>query len=466
MELPFATGYYIDDTRSSAYVECTNAVPEFYAIGGKQKTKLRATSGVSLLGTAGTKTSRGAWVMNELMYEVGGNTLYRVDSDGTSTSLGTIAGSGRVSMADNGTQLCIVVPGSVGYIYSVAGGLVQITDIDYTSNPSNQVSFADGYFLHVTETKFFISALNDGLTYDGLDFAAAETLPDKITSVHVSRNQVYIGGVETIEPFQNIGGAGFPFQRINGGVVPMGIKAKFSLVEFGRTFAFLGGGRNETPSVYLFTGSTPERIATNAIDKIIEEQTDDEMKAVYCTTYSERGGIFLNVHFNDRTMTYDRATGLWHERTSKNISGQQVNWRVNGIVTAYGKTLVTDNQSGNIGEMDKDAHTEYGVSVKRVFGTVPLSAQDKDISFSQMEVVMENGTGTTADNDPKIMRSFSDDGGYTFGNETSRSIGKEGNYLARQIWFREGQTKRHRMYRFVHDSPTKFAVRGLRVVVQ
>jgi hypothetical protein len=466
MELPFATGYYIDETKSSANIECTNARPEFYNIAGTQKQKLRAPSGISLFSTAGAKSRRGMWVMDELVYFVGGNTLYRIDADGTNTSLGTISGSGQVSMADNGTQLCIVVPASVGYIYTVAGGLVTISDADYTANPSIQVAFADGYFLHVTDSKFFISALNDGTTYDALDFAAAEVLPDKITSVHVSRNQVYIGGVETIEPFSNVGGAGFPFQRVSGGVVPMGVKSKFSLIEFARTFAFFGGARNEIPSVYLFTGSTPEKIATTAIDFIVNDHTDSELEAIYCTAYAERGGIFLDVHFKDRTMTYDRATGLWHERTSKDTFGQQVNWRVSAIVTAYGQTLVADNQSGRIGVMDEALNTEYDDSVKRVFGTIPFSGQDRDISFSEMEIVMENGTGTTADVDPQIMRSFSDDGGYTFGNETSRSIGKEGNYLARQIWYREGQAKRHRMYRFVHDSPTKFAVRGLRANIR
>lgn len=461
MELPIVTGYYIDDTKSAANVECTNAIPEFYSVGGTQKKKLRGTSGIDLFTTAGTKSSRGIWAMDELAYEVAGTTLYRINADETNTSLGTIAGAGRVSMAENGTQLCIVVPNSVGYIYTVAGGLVQITDVDYTNNPSMQTVFNDGYFLHVTATKFFKSALNDGLTFIATDFAAAASLPDKITSIHASRGQVYIGGVETIEPFQDVGGAGFPYQVIKGGVIPLGVKAKFSLIEFARTYAFLGSNKNELPSVYLFTGSSPEKIATNAIDLIIEGHTDDEQKAIYCTAYSELGGIFLNVHFKDRTMTYDRATGMWHERTSKDSFGQQVNWRVSGIITAYGKILVTDNQSGRIGVMDKDILTEYGDSVKRVTGTIPFSAQGKEISVSQIEITMENGTGNAADPDPQIMMSLSDDGGYEFSNETSRAIGKVGEYKKRQIWNRQGQAQRHRMYRFVHDSPTKFAIMGL-----
>ena len=393
MDLPFATGYYIDESLQMATVECTNVVPEFVTVGGQQKEKLRAPPGISLFTTAGTKLSRGAWVLDEIAYEVAGNNLYRINSDGTNTDLGTISGTGRVSMSSSPTELCIIVPASTGYIYTVAAGLVEITDTDFTGSPSTQVTFKDGQFLHVTEDKLFSANLGDGLLFDPLDFAAAEVLPDKITSIHVSRNQLYVGGVETIEPFQNVGGADFPYQRINGGVVPTGVKAKFSLVEFASTFAFVGNAKNETPSIYLFTGSTPERIATDAIDLIIAGHTDDQLKDIFCTTYAERGGFFLNVHFKNRTMTYNRANGLWHERTSKDINGVQTNWRVNGIISAYGKILVTDNQSGRIGVFSKDVNTEYGDTVKRIFSTIPFINEGNRIMVSEMEVVMENGTG-------------------------------------------------------------------------
>ena len=68
-----------------------------------------------------------------------------------------------------------------------------------------------------------------------------------------------------------------------------------------------------------------------------------------------------------------------------------------------------------------------------------------------------------ADVNPQIQRSFSDDGGKTFSNTTSRSLGVRGDYKARQIWRREGDAPRHRMYRFVHDSPTAFAALDLRI---
>jgi len=67
-----------------------------------------------------------------------------------------------------------------------------------------------------------------------------------------------------------------------------------------------------------------------------------------------------------------------------------------------------------------------------------------------------------ADENPQIMMSFSDNGGRRFDNETSRSLGEQGEYNKRQIWRLGGDSPKHRVYRFVHDSPTKFVVYGLR----
>lgn len=466
MDLPIATGFYEDASKPIAAQECINWIPQVPQTNALSQAQLRAAHGIELFAIAGNQAARGERVMDNIAYSVNGNSLYRINSDGTTDDLGTITGTGKVSMSDNGTQLTIVVPASTGYVYTVAGGLVTISDADYTANPSEQVVFKDGYSIHFIASKFFISSLNDATAYDALDFAAAEVLPDEITALHVSRNQLYVCGTETIEPFSNIGGSGFPFQRVQGGVIAKGVKAKFSPIDFDNSWVFIGGGHNEQPSVWRYNGASPIKIATGAIDNLISEHTDLEQEAIYTSTYSEGGGHFLNVHFKDRVLTYDAQSSalsgkpMWFERKSKNTLGETVIWRVSGIMHAYGVTLVTDNQSGRIGKLDKDTYTEYGTSINRVVSSQPLHNQGNPVNFSEMEIHCESGTATItgAGSDPHITRSFSDDGGYTFGNETSRSLGKQGNYKARQVWKREGQTNNTRVYRFIHDEPIKAAI--------
>lgn len=472
MELPIATGFYEDASKPIASQQCINFIPQVPQTNAYSNAQLIGTPGITLRSTAGTVASRGIHVMGGVPYIVAGNTLYRENNDGTTTSLGTISGSGRVSMADNGTQLCVVVPGSVGYIFTASPDtLTQITDTDFTTTlgPSEQVVYKDGYFIHFNNSAsvgtgkiFFISNLNNGLAYDALDFGSAEADPDEITGLHVNRNILYVCGEITLEPFQNIGGAGFPFQRIQGGVVPKGVKSKFSLEEFDEGFVFVGGGENEQIAVWRASGSSVQKISTAAIENELSKLTDTQQENIFSTVYAD-GGYFVTIHTSTRTFTYDSFASqlsgkpMWHERASKDIFGQDTIWRVNGIVSAYGKRIVSDNQSGNIGEIDKDVYTEYGTATTSIVSTAPFHNMGNRITVANMELFCESGVGNIVDpgSDPVVSRQFSDDGGFTFSNATDRKLGKQGEYGKRQIWRKEGQVSESRVYRFLMSDPVK-----------
>jgi len=478
MLIPISTGFYEDATKPIASQECTNWLPQIPQADSLGKMQLKQPAGISLFTTAGTKIMRGHHVMDSIAYSVNGNFLYRINSDGTSTSLGAITGSGRVSMADNGVQICIVVPSGNAYIYTVSGGLVTITDADFTTTlgPSEGVKFKDGYFVHwnnssaaSTKPIFFISNLNDGTAYGALDFGTAEADPDAITNIHVHRNQLYVCGKETIEPFQNIGGADFPFQRIRGGLVPKGVKSTYSVVEFDQSFVFVGSSINERAAIWKFSGGGAIKISTASIDRIMQEYTDTEIADIFCTTYAEDGAFIVNVHMKDRTFAYDAAASalggkpIWHERKSKDVNGQLINWRVNHIVEAYGSLLVGDNQGASIGKMDRAVYTEYGDSMNQVVTTMAIDNEGEPVTFSEMELTCHSGSAGATDSEPHVSRSISDDGGYTFGNQTKRSLGKQGEYKKRQIWRKEGQSYRYRVYKFVIDEPIKTAIIKLEV---
>lgn len=463
VELPISNGFYVDDTKQISNQICVNWVPVVQENNAISIAQLKGTPGISSFGMAGNKVSRGAHVMDSIMYSVNGNALFRVNSDGTTDNLGTISGDSRVSMADNGVQLCVVVPDSTGYIFTQSPNtLTEITDPDYFSlGPSKHVSYKDGFFVHISKTKFFHSALNDGLVYPSLDFGTAEADPDNNTAIHVNRNILYIAGNETIEPFQNIGGSGFVFQRIPGGLVQKGVKAKFSIVDFDNSFVFLGGGVNEQPSIWRFSGASAVRISTNAIDQIIGDLTDAEQQAVFAMTYSEDGGFFVCFKLGGRMMCYDASASIkmnkpiWHERASRDAQGSRTPWRVSGVVEAYGKHLVVDSLSANIGEMSNAILTEYGTNIDRDFSTQPFQNQGKSFFVDELEITCESGPVSTGN--PKITLSRSTDG-VTFGNELSRFIGKTGERNKRQVWRRLGRSSRYDVYKFSMSDPITPAI--------
>ena len=484
VRLPIATGYYVDVSRPVAAQECVNffvKIPETNALSEAQ---LHGTPGISQFATAGTRTARGSHVMGGIMYSVHGPDLYKINENGTSTLIGVIDGNGPVSMADNGKQLCIVVPGLKGYIYQEnPSTLSEIVNTNYTTDigPSQQVVFKDGYFIHFnsnslagTGVVFFISNLNNGMIYNALDFGSAEADPDEITGIHVNKNVLYVAGEITNEPFQNIGvvAGDFPYQRIPGGIIQKGVKAKFSLADFDNGFVFVGGGENELPSVWKSNGGNVVKISTGAIDSEIRKESSEDQSNIFCTTDTVGGGAFLNVHLKNKVLTYDAlATALmgkpvWFERRSTDANGEQQPWRVNGIVTAYGKTLVTDNQSSKIGELSTSVYTEYGARIVSIASTQPFPADGNVICVAEMELICESGVGLPGeiggpDTDPVVIREYSDDGGFTFENMTARALGRSGHRAIRQIWRGEGMFNRSRVYRFTMSDRCKKVIIAL-----
>ena len=273
--IPIANGFYESESLPISAQECVNWYPNIVQSAGLAQETLFGTPGANQLATTGTikNINRGAHVKNGIPYFVNGEALYvlnrTVDPDLTetfsATLLGTIEGTGGVSMADNGTQLMILVPGGKGYIYDESAGtpFLEITDPDFTANGAPQyVVFIDAYFAVTTDSKkWIISALNDGLSWDALDFSSAESDPDDIVAPVVFRNQLFITGSETTEAFQNApNGSGFPFIRSNI-FMNKGCFAPLSLISAHNTFMMIGGGVNESPAIWQFIGSTFHKVS-------------------------------------------------------------------------------------------------------------------------------------------------------------------------------------------------------------
>lgn len=471
-ELPIANGFYESRSLPLSAQQCINAYPVPTQVSGLSSVALFGTPGLRQLTTSGTlnEINRGAHVKAGIPYFVNGNTLYRVNRSVNNnietfdlTSLGTVSGVGRVSMSDNGTQLLILVPGGDAYIYNEddATPFQQITDPDFTANGNPQhVVYIDGYFVLTTDSKkFIVSALNNGLSYNALDFGTAEADPDDIVAPIVHRNQLFIAGSETIEVFQNIGGSGFPFQRVEGFVMPTGLFAQFSIVEFAGTFGFIGGGVDESPSIYAFTGSDVKPISTDAIDSILQDFTTEQIQQAFAWSYSQAGARFAAFTFPNITLVYDAVSKVWHERSSRitDTTTSDTRFRVNSLVTAFNKILVGDFIDGRIGELSLDIFSEYGENILRTVSTTPFSNVGDRVLFPLIELTMESGVGDAGTDNPLIRMSRSKDG-KTYTGERSRAVGKIGEYNKRQIWRRNGRAARFEVFRFRFSDMVKFVI--------
>ena len=117
-------------------------------------------------------------------------------------------------MADNGTQL-MIVDGVNGYIFNFNTSVfVRITDVDFPG--ADTVTFFNGRFVvnKPNTGQFYISDLYNGLSWDALNFATAESDPDNLVRVIADGGSLILYGDKTTEMWGDTGAADFPYGRI------------------------------------------------------------------------------------------------------------------------------------------------------------------------------------------------------------------------------------------------------------
>lgn len=182
--LPIANGLYKDRSLPNSHQLCKNWYPSIVETQGLSQKVLYGTPGLVERASAGgtNKTNRGAHTKEGIPYFVNGDTLYsltrKFSSGGDNlynlNALGTVAGTGRVSMADNGDQL-IVIGGNVGYLYdeSTNDWALQVTPED---NEWTSVTYGDSLYVAVSsDGTNRVMTSPDGETWTARSASSAES---------------------------------------------------------------------------------------------------------------------------------------------------------------------------------------------------------------------------------------------------------------------------------------------------
>lgn len=452
IELPFTNGFYQSRSRALSSQRCINWYPNALEVGALSEANLFPTPGIEQVATGGG-INRGSWLLNRKPYFVNGETLYRlnrtVDADlvesYTLEDLGTIPGSQRVRMASNASQLCVVVPGVSAYIYTEGGSLVEITDPDF-DGPVDDVVQINSFFVFckTDSNKLFQSALNDGTSYNALDFTTVTQMP-RVVGLMVYRNQLYAMGDSVTVPFAPVGGLNFNFQPIPNAVVDVGLASVHAKTLFRESFAFVGSGENSENSVWLFTGR-PTKISTDPVDFELQNQTPEDIDQAFMMRLSVAGAEFLTVTYGERCLSYDVSVGLWHERESR-IGDEDYRWRANSIIQAYNRIFVGDAVDGRVGLIGEDIRTEYDGLINRVLVTQPFFNGGNRVKARMVEAYVDTGN----DEEDLLALRWSDDGGYTWGNKIYRGLGATGEYGRRVVFDRLGSFSNARTLRFEYS---------------
>ena len=468
MKTPILGQSYVARSVNAADARMVNLFAEVLS-EGKEAAFLQRAPGLRKLNTIGNGPIRGLWAFaadDDVAFVVSGTQLYKISPTYVPTLIGSVSGTGPVSMADNGTQLFIACNGP-SYIYNNdTNAFGPITDPDFPGAVT--VAYLDGYFVfnQPNSQLMWVTQLLDGTSIDPLDFASTEGAPDGLIAVSSNFREIWAFGTNSIEVWYDTGATDFPLQRIQGAFNELGLAAPFSVAKVDNGLFWLGRDRRGQGIVYRANGYSGERISTHAVEWQIQQYADLTDAIAY--TYQQDGHSFYVLIFPtaNTTWVYDLANQAWHERAGF-VDGAFTRHRSNCQMAFNHEIVVGDFENGNIYAFDLDDYSDNGSIQKWLRTWRALGPGKNDLKRSaqhSLQLDVESGVGlnTGQGSDPQVMLRWSDDGGHTWSNEHWSSMGKIGQFYKRVFWRRLGMTLkiRDRVYEVSGTDPVKIAIMG------
>ena len=462
MQVPIISGIYTDsapDFRTS-YPRNMIPVPKE---NGISKGYLRPADGIDQTGT-GPGIDRGGINWNGQLYRVMGTSLCLVAADGTVTTLGDVGAGGPVTMDYSFDKLAIA---SGGRLYYWSGStLTQVTDPDLGT--VNDLRWIAGYFMTTDGTSLVVTDLADPLSVSPLRYGSSESDPDPILAVDELRNEAYAFNRYSVEVFQNVGGTGFPFQRVEGAQVTKGPIGGGAYASLGDTFVFLGSGRGEAPAVYQMVPGNVSKISTREIDQVLLSYSGEDLAAVVMETRVDKNHQHVLLHLPDQCLVYDtigsQAIGepIWFSLDSGVIA--KAAYRARNLVWCYDQWNVGDPTSSAIGRLVGDVSTHYGQVTGWGFGTMILYNEGNGAIIHELELVCLTGR-VALGSDPVIWTSYSLDG-QTWSQERSTRAGRQGQRAQRICWRTQGKMLHWRIQRFRGTSDAHLSIASLEAQIE
>ena len=452
MHTPILGSAYVARSVNAADNRMVNLFPEAIPAGGLEAGFLNRAPGLEFLQSVGTGPIRALWAHQTNgsdFYVVSGQEVYKLTGmTATPTLLGTVSGTGPVSIADNGTQIFFACNPD-GYIYNeVTNVFAQITDPDFAGAVT--VAYLDGYFVfnEPDSQKVWVTDLLDGTSIPGY-FNSAEGSPDGLVSLIIDHREAWLFGTTSIEVWYNADTPDFPLQRIQGAFNEIGCAAAYSVAKLDNGLFWLGSDARGKGIVYRANGYSGERISTHAVEWQIQQYSDISDAIAY--TYQQDGHAFYVLIFPtaNATWVFDVATKAWHERAgwdnglfTRHRSNCQMSFSnqivvgdyVNGDLYAFDLDVYSDNNEiqrwlrswralpTGQNNFNRTAHHTLQVDAQTGHYLDPVSDSDLLITESGNNLITEDENYLAASItdaitvDPQFMLRWSDDGGHTWSN--------------------------------------------------
>ena len=464
----------------------------FLETSGKN-TYLASVPGLQFYKDVGVGRCRGSYVSSigkggvaEDAFFVFGNALYRLDFNENVEMLGYVAsGTGRVIFSETGglRPMLLVADGVNLWCYDILeggalqrislpnrvtgdGGAIKPTHVAvisgsivvndsgtgfcYYSKPyplakdkrevflieHGEVQYTDDTRLEVATTE--VNALeyvfyND---YGVQQFFNAQTASDAIQAIAAVGSSLYLFCTKTVEIWQRGSGDNETWVRTSYTTnASNGIQCPYSIACCGSTLYYLGSGESFAKGIMMVNGNQYTKISDDWLEaKLLEERSD----TVYAFAYAVGSHNFyvLQLPTVGETWVYDTDTKEWHQRVSRDkISGVEIQWRPAAMMWYRGKFIALCHDGALYFHTEQywyeDYKDEKSVPMTRHRQGSVLVNDNCPFIFNELGVECNVGTWGDYNLAPKLLLEVSKDGGNTFGNVRSCSLGLAGEYSHR-----------------------------------
>ena len=463
VQIPMLSGIFTDEDSDFRISYPHNLIP-VPVNQGISNGYLRPADGIVEFSSNAPGIDRGGINWDGILHRVMGTKFVSITETGVITVIADVGPGGQVTL-DYSFDFLGISSNNKLFLFDKTT-LTQITDPDL--GPVIDFIWIDGFFMTTDGESLVVTELDDPFSVNPLKFGSSEIDPDPVVGLLELNNEVYALNRFTIEVFDNVGGLGFPFARIESAAIRRGCIGTHAKAIFLEQIAFMGGARNEATSVWLGISGQSRRIATREIDLILAEFTEVQLSDSVMEVRVDKGHQFLYIHLPDRTIVYDGAASgvvgqpIWFTLGSSIVG--DATYKARNLVRIFDKWIVGDPTANRVGRLVDNISSHYGDVIGWDFSTTIIYNGGFGAVFHRLELVSLTGRSAFGD-DATIFMSYSLDG-VTFSQEFPLPVGKFGDRDTRIAWLQAGAMRNWRIQKFRGTSDAHMSIARLEATME
>lgn len=361
----------------------------------------------------------------------------RITGDGgtiTPTHVQTIAGSVCITDRNSGfVYYTVAYPlnSETRQVYDIVDGNVQYEEDNPLKVKKKTVDAFDYMFYS---------------DYGTVQYFNAESSSDSIVSIRAVGSFLYLFGNRSIEIWQRGSGENETWSRSSYTTnASNGLSETYSVACVDSTLFYIGSGDSFAKGCMAVTGSHYEKISDDWLEaKLLQEQSG---RAVcYAFAIGSHRFYCINLPSLNETWVYDTDSQLWHQRCSRNPkTGKLVMWRPSGISWFSGDFYAVCPDGSIYTHNEKYWWEDFADGTRlpmvRIRQGAVLVDENRQFRFDQLSIECNVGTYDNYSEKCEMLLQVSRDGGNTWGNTRSCSMGAAGQYSHRVIWNNLGMNR-------------------------